>query len=214
MLDLCSKQFELLTRTINDFESNMVKRLDIKTVNPPATPAVDELLKKLTMQISSLEGKIDNQSSKIADMKNDFAMILQDIKALREQLQKLATSTASITEERIHHINQNSCNIEDTINNSPVMVSLRDVQLTNNRLCSTNLHSSQRNFALSRKSSPINCASVPIRGGSGYYQNLKEGSIRAEGTELIVTGIVDCLRVEIDPTEVCSCGPQHCATFS
>ena len=85
MLDLISKQFELLTRTINDFESNMVLRLDAKTVNPPAMPAVDELLKKLTMQISLLEGKIDNQSSKIADMENDFATILQDNKALREQ---------------------------------------------------------------------------------------------------------------------------------
>ena len=72
MLDLFSKQVELLTGMIDDFETNVVKRLDARTVSPPATQAIDDLLRKLTMQITSLEEKIDKPSSKIADMENDF----------------------------------------------------------------------------------------------------------------------------------------------
>ena len=106
MLDLFSKQFELLTRTIDDFESNMAKRLYSKTVSPPATSAVEESLKKLAMQILSLEGKIYRQSSRIADIEHDLATMSQENKMLREEMQKLVKNTAATIEEKNQHLNQ------------------------------------------------------------------------------------------------------------
>ena len=186
MLNLFSKQFELLTRTIDDFESNMAKILDGKTVSPPATSAVEETFKKLAMQILSLEGKIDTQSSRIADIEHDLATMSQENKMLREEMQKLVKNTVAIIEEKNQHFNLNSGNSEDDVNESRVMVSLRD----------------QRNFIQPGQTASPNCVSVPTRGGSGYCQNKEESSTRTEGIELIVTGIVDSLRAEIDPVEV------------
>ena len=59
------------------------------------------------------------------------------------------------------------------------------------------------NSVLSKEAAPLtNCVSVPTRGGAGFGYDIEKGDIRADGTALIVTGILDCLKADIDPAEI------------
>ena len=92
MLDLFSKQFELIVRTIDDFKSLTLKKLDNMSNNSinnaplntsTCTSTIADALNKLTAQVSQLEIKIDGQATKRDVLHSVQAKLLHKNDALK-----------------------------------------------------------------------------------------------------------------------------------
>ena len=86
MLDPFRKQFKLLTRTVDDVKSALLKKMDPNISTPANATSSDESLKNLTAHIASLEKKMDEQATKIAELHNDRLLLLQENKILKDQV--------------------------------------------------------------------------------------------------------------------------------
>ena len=145
--------------------------MDANISTPANATSSDESLKNLTVQIASLEKKMDEQATKIAELHNDCLLLLQENMILKDQVQKLITDIEALIKNQARRCSAEA-NDEELVN-SPSDTSRYSNEEEDPRLC----------IAMSKKrQKPKNIvkhASVSTSGGSGY----RHRSASAGGTD-------------------------------
>ena len=137
MLDLFSKQFELLIRLMDDFKQQTIRKLDTINANSfsPSTstspPATNEVLSTVTTQISQLKKIIEEQSTKLEALQNDQLKVLEENLSLKLHIETLISTQKSLLNTNHNIQTQDRCTSvlslseeEESINFSRVMVPL------------------------------------------------------------------------------------------
>ena len=182
MLDLFSKQFELVTRSIDALQALVRNRVNEDYIGPIASPTKvsDDVL---SVQVSQLEKKIDLQSAKLEELHQDSLALLHENSILKDEIRKLSNNMEALYKNNSHRNSEIYNSVDSPADESRVMVSLRDVESSSS---SRQVHTKT--------------ITVPSRGGND--KTINNDHFDAKRTELIVSGIVDCTLAEIDPVEV------------
>ena len=137
MLDLFSKQFEVLTRLMDDFKLQTIRKLDLVNANSflPSTStspsATNEVLSTVTTQISQLKKIIEEQSTKLEALQNDQLKVLEENLSLKLHIEKLISTQESLVNTNHNIQTQDRCTSvlslseeDESINFYRIMVSL------------------------------------------------------------------------------------------
>ena len=130
ILELFSNRFAILTTAVDDFRSLLVGRLDDININkqPSSVPETKQLVEDLNAKILLLEEKIDGQSSQLEELHGDRQLLLQENRALKNQMDILMSKLSKkvVCAERQH---DGSGTSETGAVDSRIMMSLKDLDL-------------------------------------------------------------------------------------